>query len=56
MKITTTTVKTVIEADARELRDSNSLSDNLYQMLARAFQSQELWDEEDDEDEDEEEI
>ena len=54
MKITTTKVETVIEADARELRESNSLADNLSRMLARALQSQELLDEEDDEDEDEE--
>ena len=40
---------TEIEADARELRESNTLSDNLLRMLARAFQSKEPLDEEENE-------
>ena len=53
MKITTieTTVRTTIEADARELRESNTLGNNLTMMLSRVFQNKELLD---DEDEDEE--
>lgn len=39
MKIKIT--ETEIEADARELRESNTLADNFYKMLSRAFQSSE---------------
>lgn len=47
MKITITE----IEANARELRESNTLADNLSRLLARCFQSHEpLDDEEEDED------
>lgn len=42
-----------IEADARELRESNSLASNFGAMLRRAFQSNEPFDDEDDDDEDE---
>lgn len=35
---------TVIEADARELRESNTLSGNLASMLSRIFQSTEPFD------------
>ena len=37
---------TEIEADARELRESNTLAGNLAQMLARVFQSTEPFEEE----------
>lgn len=50
MKIKIT--ETYIEADARELRESNTLADNFANMLARCFQNKEPFD---DEDEDEEE-
>lgn len=50
MKIKTTrTVETTeIEADARELRESNTLTQNLVSMLSRAFQNTETWDDADD--------
>jgi len=48
MKIKVT--ETYIEADARELRESNTLASNFAQMLSRCFQSQEPF-EEDEEDE-----
>ena len=38
---------TEIEADARELRESNTLASNFSMMLARAFQSKEPFEEED---------
>ena len=43
MKITTTetTVTTTIEADARELRESNTLAGNFSMMLSRVFQNKE---------------
>lgn len=44
-------VETYIEADARELRESNTLAGNLAAMLSRCFQSHEPFD---DDDEDEE--
>ena len=47
-------IETYIEADARELRESNSLSDNLMNALSRAFQSREPF--EDDQDEEENEL
>ena len=53
MKIKIT--ETCIEADARELRESNTLSSNFAMMLARCFQSREPFDdEEEDEDEQDE--
>lgn len=44
-------VITEIEADARELRESNTLADNFSRLLARCFQSHESFDDEE-EDED----
>lgn len=52
MKIKIT--ETLIEADARELRESNSLSDNFSRMLSRCFCSSEPF-EDDEEEEDTEE-
>ena len=43
---------TEIEADARELRESNSLASNFAMMLARCFQSNEPFEEEDEEEDD----
>ena len=56
MKITTTETitTTVIEADARELRESNTLGNNLAMMLARAFQSREPFEDDEDEEGDQE--
>lgn len=47
-------VETEIEADARELRESNTLSSNIAMMLSRCFQSNEPFDDEEDKAEDEE--
>lgn len=52
MKIKVT--ETYIEADARELRESNTLADNFANMLSRCFQSKEPFDDENEEDEEEE--
>ena len=41
MKITMSEKTTTIEADARELRESNTLADNFTMMLSRCFQSKE---------------
>lgn len=41
MKIKVTEFTTEIEADARELRESNTLADNLSMLLSRCFQSRE---------------
>ena len=49
MKITMTEKTTTIEADARELRESNTLASNFAMMLSRCFSSNEPF--EDDEDE-----
>lgn len=49
MKIRVTEYTTEIEADARELRESNTLADNLAMMLSRCFRSNEKF--EDDENE-----
>lgn len=49
MKITEKTTITIIEADARELRESNTLASNFAMMLSRCFRSNEPF--EDDEDE-----
>lgn len=54
MKIKVTECITEIEADARELRESNTLSDNLVMMLSRVFQNHEPLDDEEEEDEGEE--
>lgn len=54
MKIKITEYITEIEADAKELRESGSLSDNFSRLLARALQSREpLDDEEEDGEQDE---
>ena len=50
MKIRIT--ETEIEADARELRESNTLASNFAMMLSRAFRSREPLDDEDEERED----
>lgn len=52
MKIKMTT--TEIEADARELRESNTMAENLSRLVARMFQSHETFDEDEEEDEEEE--
>lgn len=56
MKITTTemTVTTTIEADARELRESNTLGGNINLMLSRVFQNKEPFDDEPEEEDDDE--
>ena len=46
MKIKMTEYITEIEADARELRESNTLGTNLAIMLSRAFQNRESFDDE----------
>ena len=46
-------IETHIEADARELRESNTIADNLSLLLARCFQSHEPLDDEEDEGEQE---
>ena len=38
--------ETIIEADARELRESNTLAGNFANMLSRIFQSSEPFDDE----------
>ena len=43
-----------IEADARELRESNTLASNFDAVLNRCFQSTEPFDDEDDEEDEEE--
>lgn len=45
---------TEIEADARELRESNTLASNFAMMLSRCFQSNEPFEEDEEEDEVEE--
>ena len=49
MKITVR--ETFIEADARELRESNTLAGNFAAMLSRCFQSTEPFEDDDDENE-----
>jgi len=44
---------TEIEADARELRESNTLAQNFAMLLSRCFQSNESFDDEENEDNDE---
>ena len=41
MKITMSEKTTTIEADARELRESNTLAENFSMMLSRCFRSNE---------------
>lgn len=53
MKIKITEYITEIDADARELRESNTLGANLAMMLSRAFQNREPFDDEEDDDEEE---
>lgn len=43
-------VETEIEADARELRESNTLAGNVAQMLSRCFKSTEPFDDEEQDD------
>ena len=52
MKITHEIIS--IEADARELRESNTLAGNLASMLSRCFQSREPLDDDPEDDEEEE--
>ena len=52
MKIKIT--ETYIEADARELRESNTLAGNFANFLSRCFQSHEPFDDEEDEEEEKE--
>ena len=54
MKIKMTEYITEIEADARELRESNTLGANFAMMLSRAFQSREPFDDEEEEGEQDE--
>lgn len=51
MKITVR--ETSIEADARELRESNTLAGNFANLLSRCFQSTEPFDDDESEEEDE---
>lgn len=44
MKVRTTTTITEIEADARELRESNTVAQNLAMLLSRCFQNHEPFD------------
>lgn len=44
---------TEIEADARELRESNTLASNFAMMLSRCFQSNEPFEDDEEEEEDE---
>lgn len=53
MKIKIT--ETEITADARELRESNTLASNFAMMLSRCFQSTEPFDDDDDDHQDDEE-
>ena len=54
MKITVTERTTQIEATARELRESNTLSQNFSSWLSRVFQSAEPFDDEEENDEEDE--
>lgn len=55
MKIKNTVTTIEIEADARELRESNTLASNFERMLSRVFQNKEPLDDEDEDEETEEE-
>ena len=48
--------ETEIEADARELRESNTLAQNLANLISRCFQSNEPFDDDEDEESEEEEV
>ena len=48
MKLRVIETITEVEADARELRESNTLAGNLANFLSRAFQNHEPFDDEDD--------
>lgn len=54
MKIKVTEYITEIEADARELRESQTLALNVSSMLSRVFQSREPFDDDEEEQEDKE--
>ena len=47
MKIKVTEYTTEIEADARELRESNTLANNFAMLLSRCFRSNEPFEEDD---------
>ena len=51
MKIRVVETVTEIEADARELRESNTLANNFTMMLSRCFQSKEPFDDDEEEEE-----
>lgn len=53
MKIKMTEYITEIEADTRELRESNTLSEKFDMMLSRAFQNREPFDDEEEGESDE---
>lgn len=55
MKIVQTVTTTTIEADARELRESNGLAGNFANFLSRIFQNTEPFDDETDPEEEPEE-
>ena len=46
ISITEKTVTTTIDADARELRESNTLAGNVANLLSRCFQNKEPFDDE----------
>ena len=48
-------IETEIDANARELRESNTLAGNVANMLSRCFRSTEPFDDDDEQDEDGEE-
>ena len=56
MKIKITEQITEIEADARELRESNTLADNFAMMLSRCFQSKDPFDDDEEEEEEKKEV
>lgn len=56
MKIKITEQITEIEADARELRESNTLADNFAMMLSKCFQSKEPLDDLEEDGEEKEEV
>lgn len=49
-------VETEIEADARELRESNTLASNFAMMLSRCFRSTEPFDDEEQDEEGEQDV
>ena len=56
MKIKVTEYTTEIEADARELRESNTLASNFAAMLSRCFQLREPIEDESNDDESDDEV